>query len=195
MSFTTRIIFGNAISIILAMSATAILNPKGEPWAHLLIGCVVLAITSLAFWLVSGSAFKPLAGIVAALEKAADGDLSVRADIKGNGDFARLAVAFNTMMEDMNKYLRNLDLLGAFEQKGFHVQSANTALYVTDPASPNKPGEDLGDVAITLQMGDLVDVVVFVHVGEFVVVAPVAVDGAWALALAGAFGQVEVEGV
>lgn len=59
----------------------------------------------------------------------------------------------------MQKYLRNLDLLGAFEQKGFHVQSANTALYVTDPASPNKPGEDLGDVALTLQMGDLVDAV------------------------------------
>ena len=106
MSFITRIILCNAISIILAMSATAFFNPKGDTWAYLLIGFIELVITSLVFWLVSGSVFKPLAGIVTALEKAAEGDLSVRAEIKGDGDFARLAVAFNTMMEDMNKAMR-----------------------------------------------------------------------------------------
>jgi len=106
MSFTVRIITGNAISTILAVAATAILNPKGEIWAYFLIGSVVLVVTSAILGVLSGNAFKPLAGIVAALEKAADGDLSVRAEIKGNGEFARLATAFNRMMNDMNKAMR-----------------------------------------------------------------------------------------
>jgi hemerythrin len=106
MSFTARIIIGNAISVILAVAATAILNPKGELWAHLLIGSVVLVIMSAILGVLSVNAFKPLAGMVAALEKAADGDLSVRAEFKGNGELARLATAFNTMMNDMNKAMR-----------------------------------------------------------------------------------------
>ena len=106
MSFTTRIISGNAISIVLAIATTAVLNPKSEIWVHLLIGAVLLVITSALLGIVSGHAFKPLTEIVAALEKAAGGDLSVRTEVKGNGEFARLAKAFNTMMEDMNKAMR-----------------------------------------------------------------------------------------
>jgi len=106
MSFTLRIIVGNAVSIILAVAAIAIINPKGPLWLDLLIGAVVLVVTSVILGFLSNIAFKPLAGIVAALEKAAGGDLSVRADVTGGGEFTRLATAFNTMMTDMNKAMR-----------------------------------------------------------------------------------------
>ena len=106
MSFTTRIIFGNAVSIILTVAAMAFLNPRGVLWEHLLIGGVVLTFTSVVLGILSRQAFQPLSGIVTALEKAAGGDLSVRAEVTGDGEFARLATAFNRMMEDMNKAMR-----------------------------------------------------------------------------------------
>lgn len=106
MSFTLRIIVGNAVSIILTVAAIAILNPKGQLWVDLLIGVIVLVVMSVILGFISSNAFKPLAGIVTALEKAAGGDLSVRADVTGGGEFARLATAFNSMMGDMNKAMR-----------------------------------------------------------------------------------------
>ena len=106
MQFTTRIIAGNAISIILAIASTAIINPKSELWIHFVIGLVLLVVTSLTLGVVSGYAFNPLKEIVEALEKAACGDLSIRTAVRGNGEFARLATAFNSMMEDMNKAMR-----------------------------------------------------------------------------------------
>ncbi|MDD2736486.1 MAG: bacteriohemerythrin [Desulfuromonadaceae bacterium] len=106
MSFTLRIILGNAISIIITLAAATVFNPKDQLWLAVLIGCIVLIVMSAIVGFVSNSAFKPLAGIVAALEQAAGGDLSVRADTTGSGDFVRLATAFNTMMTDMNKAMR-----------------------------------------------------------------------------------------
>jgi len=106
MSFTARIIIGNAVGIILAVVATAVFNPKGSLLVDAVIGIALLVLMSIIIGLVSNAAFKPLAGIVAALEKAAGGDLSVRAEVSGGGEFARLAVAFNTMMTDMNKAMR-----------------------------------------------------------------------------------------
>lgn len=106
MSFTLRIIIGNAASILLAIGAITILNPQGQLWLNLLIGAIVLVITSSILGFLSNAAFKPLTGIVAALEKAAGGDLSVRADVSSGGEFARLGTAFNTMMTDMNKAMR-----------------------------------------------------------------------------------------
>jgi methyl-accepting chemotaxis protein/hemerythrin len=106
MSFTLRIIAGNALSIIIAVGATTTLNPKSILWVDILIGAVVLVVMSIILWFLSNNAFKPLTGIVTALEKAAGGDLSVRADVAGGGEFVRLATAFNTMMTDMNKAMR-----------------------------------------------------------------------------------------
>lgn len=106
MSFTTRILAGNALGIILAVAAMALFNSKGDLLFSIAIGAVLLIVMSPLLGLLSSSAFKPLAGIVAALEKAAGGDLSVRAEVTGDGDFARLATAFNTMMTDMNKAMR-----------------------------------------------------------------------------------------
>ncbi|HIJ96697.1 MAG TPA: bacteriohemerythrin [Desulfuromonadales bacterium] len=106
MSFTIRIVIGNAVGIVIAVAAMTIFNPHGGLLISLAIGAVLLVVMSTVLALLSGSAFKPLAGIVIALEKAAAGDLSVRAEVAGGGDFARLATAFNTMMTDMNKAMR-----------------------------------------------------------------------------------------
>jgi methyl-accepting chemotaxis protein/hemerythrin len=84
----------------------ALLNPNGNLLIAIAIAIVLLIVMSVILGLLSNSAFKPLAGIVSALEKAAGGDLSVRAEVTGGGDFARLATAFNTMMTDMNKAMR-----------------------------------------------------------------------------------------
>ena len=106
MSFTARIIAGNALGIILTVAAMALFNPGGSLLISIAIGVVLLIVMSVVLGLLGSSAFKPMAGIVAALEKAAGGDLSVRADIGGGGDFERLATAFNSMMTDMNKAMR-----------------------------------------------------------------------------------------
>jgi methyl-accepting chemotaxis protein/hemerythrin len=82
------------------------LNTKNELWIDILIGAILLVVTSLAIGLLSSYTFKPLANIVTALEKAAAGDLSVRAEVVGGGEFGRLAIAFNTMMTDMNNAMR-----------------------------------------------------------------------------------------
>lgn len=106
MSFTVRIIAGNALGIFLTVAAMAFFNPKGDALVSVAIGFLFLIVTSVTLGLLSRGAFKPLAGLVAALEKAAAGDLSVRADITGGGEFTRLSTAFNTMMTDMNKAMR-----------------------------------------------------------------------------------------
>ncbi|BCS52600.1 bacteriohemerythrin [Geobacter sp. SVR] len=106
MSFTMRIIVGNAVSILLTVAAIAVLNPQGQLWLNALIGTVVLVVMSILLGFLSSSAFRPLAGIITALEKAAAGDLSVRADVTGGEEFVRLANSFNTMMTDMNKAMR-----------------------------------------------------------------------------------------
>jgi len=106
MSFTVRILIGNAVSVVLAISAMEVIAPKHPLWEHLLVGFFVLGLSSTVLGILSSQAFKPLVDIVSALEKAADGDLSVRSEVKGNGEFARLSNAFNTMMTDMNQAMR-----------------------------------------------------------------------------------------
>ena len=131
MSFTLRIIIGNAASIILAVAAMAIFNTKGDPGIAAAIGvALLLAMSSLMGYLAS-CAFKPLAGIVTALEKAAGGDLSVRAEVSGSGEFARLGTAFNTMMDDMNKAMRQFFSVADLVRDSVAMVSATTNSMVT----------------------------------------------------------------
>ena len=106
MSFIVRVIIGNTIVILLGMTAMTTLNTKNELWIAILIGLAMLAATAAVIGTIGSRTFKPLAGLVAALEKAAAGDLSVRVAITGNGELSRLAIAFNSMMTDMNKAMR-----------------------------------------------------------------------------------------
>ncbi|ABL00654.1 bacteriohemerythrin [Pelobacter propionicus] len=106
MSATARIILCNAIVILLSIAAISIFNPRGDLLINGLICLLLLAVSSGLIVRFSRSAFKPLAGIIAALERAAGGDLSVRAELGGGSEAVRLATAFNTMMTDMNQAMR-----------------------------------------------------------------------------------------
>jgi two-component system sensor histidine kinase BaeS len=61
-----------------------------------------VAAIALAVWAFSGIA-RPLADVVAAAEAVASGDLSVRVSAHGHGDFDRLALVFNRMVEELEK--------------------------------------------------------------------------------------------
>jgi len=108
MSFSARIIAGNAVVVVVTVVTMTLLSPQNL--THIMISAIVglmlLAGSSLILWLLCRNAFKPLVSVVEALEKAAGGDLSVRAEVVGTGELARLATAFNKMMTDMNNAMR-----------------------------------------------------------------------------------------
>ncbi len=132
MSFTIRILLANAVSIILTTTALALCNPKFELLVSIATSVVLLIIMSAIVAFLSIRAFKPMAGIVQVLEKAAAGDLSVRADVVGSSDFARLATAFNTMMVDMNKAMRQFfSVADTVRDSVVLVRSTTDAMAVT----------------------------------------------------------------
>jgi methyl-accepting chemotaxis protein/hemerythrin len=108
MSFSTRIITGNAIVVLVTVVAMTLISPPNG--THLLVnaavGLVLLAGSSLVLGLLCRNAFKPLRMVTEAIEKAAGGDLSVRTPPQGFGEIARLSSSFNTMMNDMNQAMR-----------------------------------------------------------------------------------------
>ncbi len=106
MSFTTRIITGNALIVALAVLVLTLLNRTGDLFNAILIGLVLLTGSSAVLWLLCQQAFKPLSGVVEAMERAARGDLAVRVATTGFGEIGRLSSAFNTMMTDMNRAMR-----------------------------------------------------------------------------------------
>jgi methyl-accepting chemotaxis protein/hemerythrin len=106
MSFTARILSGNAVVIIITLISVGIITPKISLMTTVALGLAILAGSSAILWLLCRKAFSPLANVVQALEQAAAGDLSVRAEVTSQCEFGRLANAFNTMMNDMNKAMR-----------------------------------------------------------------------------------------
>ncbi len=106
MSLTTRIILCNAVAILLAVAAISAANPGCNALFNGAVGVLLLAVTSALYVVFIRRLFRPLSSFVAALERAAGGDLTVRAEVVGADEFGRLATAFNTMMTDMNGALR-----------------------------------------------------------------------------------------
>ena len=106
MSFTARILAGNAVVVAATVIIMTLLAPAGHFMINAAVGLGLLAGSSLVLWLLCRKAFAPLAEVTAALEKAAQGDLSVRSNASGLAEIGRLATAFNTMMTDMNKAMR-----------------------------------------------------------------------------------------
>jgi len=127
MSFTQRIMLGNIVSTAVAVSAAAIFNPKGIWWVYLPIGFVLAIVTSSVIGYFSSQAFMPLRGIITVLEKAAAGDLSVTCNVKGSGEFARLGIAFNTMMTDMNKAMRQFFSVADLVRNSVAIVQSTTA--------------------------------------------------------------------
>jgi methyl-accepting chemotaxis protein/hemerythrin len=106
MTFTTRVLSGNATVIIALIGILSIFTPVNHVLVNLAVGGGMLIGSSLVLWFLCRKAFLPLEHIAASLEKAASGDLSARAPETGIGEVARLGSAFNTMMTDMNKAMR-----------------------------------------------------------------------------------------
>jgi len=127
MSFTTRILSGNAVVIILTLAAITALSPKSHALMTIAVGVGLIAGSSIVLWLLCRRAFSPLANVVQALEKAAAGDLSVQADVIGRNEFARLATAFNTMMADMNNAMRKFFSVADLVRDSVVLVSSTTA--------------------------------------------------------------------
>ena len=106
MTFTARIITGNATVVVLAVLLLSLLNKTGSLLNALVLGTILLLGSSFVLWYLCSQAFKPLEAIVDAMEKAAAGDLSVRIKVSGTGEIPRLANAFNTMLQDINNAMR-----------------------------------------------------------------------------------------
>ena len=127
MSFTTRILSGNAVVIIITLAVISALSPKSHLLMTIAIGCGLIAGSSVVLWLLCRRAFSPLANVVQALEQAAAGDLSVRAEVIGTGEFGRLATAFNTMMNDMNNAMRKFFSVADLVRDSVGLVSSTTA--------------------------------------------------------------------
>ena len=135
MSFTLRILLGNAVGIILAVAAMALFNPRGDLLISLLIGALLLAAISGLLAFVANSAFKPLADIIEALEKAARGDLSARVDVSGGAELSRLGTAFNSMMSDMNKAMHQFFSVADLVRESVTVVQSTTDAMVAGAKS------------------------------------------------------------
>ncbi|HPX60651.1 MAG TPA: bacteriohemerythrin [Deltaproteobacteria bacterium] len=106
MSFIARVLTGNALLVAACCAVLALFGSTGNFVYIMVVAVAYLSASSLLLWWLCGRAFAPLAAVIAALEKAAGGDLSARADVGASGEFGRLATAFNSMMNDMNKAMR-----------------------------------------------------------------------------------------
>ncbi len=106
MSFTGRIISGNLLIVLVAVIGLTLFNKDGNWLTAALIGLLLMAGSTVILWILCKQAFKPLDNIVAAMEKAAAGDLSIRVNGAGSGEIARLGSSFNAMMNDINKAMR-----------------------------------------------------------------------------------------
>lgn len=71
------------------------------------MGCILLVLPITA--LISASITNPLAELVKRLEQGAEGDLSVRMDRHSCDEVGRLARYFNSFMERLEEYSRNLE--------------------------------------------------------------------------------------
>jgi methyl-accepting chemotaxis protein/hemerythrin len=131
MSFTGRILTGNAVVILVTVALMAI----GSPASHLpiMLGiCLAMLVGSSAvLWLLCRRAFQPLTRVAQAIEKAAAGDLSVRVPAEGFGEIARLGSSFNTMMHDMNRAMRQFFSVADLVRDSVQMVSSNTSMMVT----------------------------------------------------------------
>ena len=131
MSFTNRILSGNAVVILITVAAIGAASPKDHLLMLAGIGLAMLAGSSLVLGFLCRRAFLPLSKVTMAIEKAAGGDLSVRVANEGFGEIARLGSSFNIMMNDMNKAMRQFFSVADLVRDSVGMVSANTSLMVS----------------------------------------------------------------
>ena len=130
MSFTSRILMGNAVVLLFTVGAIGAASPKDHRLILLGICLAMLAGSSLVLWFLCRSAFRPLTLVTTAMEKAAGGDLSVRVGREGFGEIARLGESFNTMMTDMNKAMHQFFSVADLVRDSVGLVTGNTSLMV-----------------------------------------------------------------
>ena len=107
MSFSGRILFSNAVAVIVTTLLLTLFNKNNSWLTAVAIGLLLLIASTVVLWLLCSKTFKPLGDILTAMEKAAAGDLSARAQAgDGSDEISRLGTAFNAMMQDMNQAMR-----------------------------------------------------------------------------------------
>jgi signal transduction histidine kinase len=83
-----------------------ILSGVALAWA--VAGAVAVLLAALVGWLASRRMSRPLLGLTGVTAKMADGDLSVRADVRRQDEFGALAVSFNDMAERLQAFILTL---------------------------------------------------------------------------------------
>ena len=126
MSFTTRILTGNAVVVCITVAVMTAVSPGDHLLINLAVGLGLLLGSSVVLGWLNSRAFAPLTTVTGALEKAAAGDLSVRVPSGGFGEIARLGTAFNTMMNDMNKAMRQFFSVADIVRDSVGMVSATT---------------------------------------------------------------------
>ncbi|CAH2032011.1 bacteriohemerythrin [Trichlorobacter ammonificans] len=130
MSFTTRIVIGNAVAMAITTITLALIVPRDYLLTCLAIGLGLTAGSCLVLGQLCRQAFTPLTRIVDVIETAAGGNLTVRAEDKGVGEIVRLAHAFNRMIDDMNKAMRQFYYVSELVRDSVSMVSSNTATMV-----------------------------------------------------------------
>ena len=130
MSFTNRILLGNAVVVLITVGSIGVASPRDHLLILLGICLAMLCGSSAVLWLLCRKAFLPLSKITLAIEKAAGGDLSVRVAQEGVGEIARLGNSFNIMMNDMNKAMRQFFSVADLVRDSVGMVSNNTSAMV-----------------------------------------------------------------
>ncbi len=131
MNFTMRVLLGNISVIIVTIAALVILNPSNSLIPAIVIGLAIIIASTLTQWVLCRKAFAPLDAVVQALEKAAEGDLSVKVVVTEKGELKRLADSFNKMMGDMNRAMRQFFSVADLVRDSVGMVGETTASMVT----------------------------------------------------------------
>jgi hemerythrin len=105
MSLSSRILSVNATVVISTVLTLAVCS-GANILSTMVAGVLLLLFSSLGCWALFRSSSQALQQIAASLENAAKGDLSCRVEQTGSGEIARIGLAFNLMMGDWNKTMR-----------------------------------------------------------------------------------------
>jgi hemerythrin len=103
MPLTARVFALNSASLVVTILVLSFVSGGSHLLATTATGLLILLLSGGAAWLMLRPAERGLREVTAALESAAQGDLSCRADETGDADTDRLARAFNQIVGEWNK--------------------------------------------------------------------------------------------
>ena len=113
---------GTSWRIVLLQSKTSVLRRPQQTLRNLLgVGVALLALSTIAAWLLGRHVARPLRRVTDAAAALAGGDYAQRVPVTGRGEVAGLATAFNAMASGLG------DAHAALEERNMALQRANEA--------------------------------------------------------------------